>query len=98
MADLLLHDFVAAPFYPDRCDAKLDADGQLRTCTRPPSEHLDRQPIGSLPKKMPEGWRVVREGPYLEIHTDDVSGLLTAVDARALARMLLLRAIDLERG
>jgi hypothetical protein len=33
------HTFLPAPFYPDRCDRKIDDKGRPRTCARPLSEH-----------------------------------------------------------
>lgn len=93
MHDLLLHAFLAAPFYPARCDAKIDDGGQPRTCTRPPSEHLDQQPIGSLPEKMPAGLTVTATGSFIEV--SKLAGgfdLMGPEHALGLARALILAA------
>jgi hypothetical protein len=42
---MIQHVFTPAPFYPDRCDVKVDDDGRVRTCGRPRAEHAaPRQP------------------------------------------------------
>lgn len=90
---LLLHDFLREPFGRDTCDAKLDDAGRIRTCTRPAREHLDQQPIGSLPVKLPGGLTVKREGPYVEIN-DALLGvmLLGPHHALAFARAIIFAA------
>lgn len=101
MHDLLLHDFIAAPYYPDTCDRKLDDAGHPRTCGRPAQEHLDQQAIGSLPVKMPVEMFVEADGPYVNVNAGYDGGqstLLAPDEARALARALLVAAHVAERG
>lgn len=100
MSDLLLHPWLPDPHGRDQCDHKGDDDGQRRTCGRPAREHLDQQPIGSLPTTLPVGLTAKREGPYIEI-TDPGSENLLLVEpdaALALARAIVLAVHQTERG
>jgi hypothetical protein len=38
---MITHTFVAAPFYPDRCDAIEDDSGRPRRCCQPKKDHTE---------------------------------------------------------
>lgn len=37
---MISHEFVAAPYYPDKCDVMVDEDGRVKRCCAPRLDHL----------------------------------------------------------
>jgi hypothetical protein len=48
---MIQHIFVPAPFYPNRCDVKVDDAGRPRTCGRPRAEHEEEPKAQRKPRR-----------------------------------------------
>lgn len=88
------HPFVPDPHGRDVCDKKVDDDGRSRLCGVRRVEHR--------PVELPKSVRVGLIAGHVDLLTKNgrgrVSGYpLTPVEARAVARELLLKAEEVER-